>query len=306
MLFSAAARVLGLVLGAEVTFVAKTSGPLAPLTAHYESLSITATDGTRLFPFQSASLESAAPVQLGWKVPALLAAPLWALATPSLLLPLLLLYISLPAGPRYGALAYEAFVSDADLNRGAWPNVLGSALTLITRGSLPGMVASLSAELDGSPGSRLPASSCTSARVEGDKLVLDGTVEVAPRRTLAYTLRSGLAPGAPGTPGVPAARSALLWTNPEIMIQPFGEQGMLAKLVPKVWVPVLSAGGVVLPPGWGLRRVAVSDAAGGIVVDGRIEQAEAEGGAAEGGGGVGFGGRRRGEGGGGGALLPSA
>ena len=49
---------------------------------------------------------------------------------------------------------------------------------------------------------------------------------------------------------------------------------MLGRLMPKVWVPVMSAGGIALPRCWELTRVALSDAAGGIVASGRIELEE--------------------------------
>ena len=85
--------------------------------------------------------------------------------------------------------------------------------------------------------------------------------------------------------GGPAAatppRSLLLWDNPEVRCS-LGGDGMLGSMLPKLWLPVLSATGISLPPGVELRRVVASSAADAIVASGVIDLAAGGGEAAAG------------------------
>ena len=65
-------------------------------------------------------------------------------------------------------------------------------------------------------------------------------------------------------------RSVLLWDNPEVCCD-IGGDNMIGRLIPKLWLPVLSATGISLPAGVTLQRVAASSAADGIVASGVID-----------------------------------
>ena len=151
----------------------------------------------------------------------------------------------------------------------------------------------------------LPASS---PAVDGGKLVLEGRVRfesVQGPLQADYTLRMGVgvqrtaAPGVVRRDGRPALRSAVLWENPELKL--WEGEGLL-RMLPKLWVPVLSETGVQLPPCVDLQRASASDAAAGLVFSGVIDLdapllAERAGGG--GGGGAGRGGGSEDGGGGG-------
>ena len=62
--------------------------------------------------------------------------------------------------------------------------------------------------------------------------------------------------------------SVLWWEKPELCVS-LGEKGLMG-LLPKMWVPVLSATGGQLPQGVELRRVVVSDTVGGLLASGQI------------------------------------
>jgi hypothetical protein len=197
-----------------------------------------------------------------------------------------------------GVLEWDGFVSAEMLNRGLWRVMLGLVLDGIGRSSLPGILASADST------ARLPRSSCTGVSVaRGGKLVLDGRLESfeldvggggvldgsMPRGQssrvrqgpLDYTLRLGLKPSlvqADGTlverawtgepQGRGGLRSILVWDMPELKLS-LGE-GFLAKLLPQLWVPVLSSSGVVLPRSVELERVSASDAGDGVTASGTI------------------------------------
>ena len=293
-------------------------------TAKLSSLSVLAEDAGGVAPFGSASI-SGNDVQLGWKIPALLLIPVWLLLAPGLLPVLTAFWFLGPKGPTKGCLDFDLLLRSSDLNRrrNVWRWILSAVLNGIAASSLPGLLASINlAAASGQPagaagGLQIPPSECLSAAVEGGKLVLDGRVRFAtevggPRTEADYTLRMGVAPQRANTPGVlradgrPMLRSALLWDNPEIKIS-LGEEG-LARLLPKLWMPVMAATAVEMPPCVELTRASASDAAGGLVVQGVINLEPATldrgwpppttGGGGSGGGGGGGGGN--GDGGGGG------
>ena len=132
------------------------------------------------------------------------------------------------------------------------------------------------------------------------RLTSGGGEAVGAERVLDYTLRTGVAaelvdaatvtrPPSP-LPFVPPSlrgqRSALVWLEPELRLS-LGV-GLLSRLLPKLWMPVLSATCVLMPACVLLRRVGCSDAAGGVAADGTIDlglgrqrrQAERDGGGA--------------------------
>jgi hypothetical protein len=308
-LLPAYGRLLGLLLGArvELSVTPSRSAPLSPLTLQLASLSMTATalgeDSRAALPVRSASLAAVGEgVQLGWKPLALLAAPFWLLVPSALrastLSLLLLLLLGAPDGPSGGVLEFEVFASEEDLNAGAWRPLLGTVLSGISRNSLPGVLATLNA--DGTPSNaQLPPSlrsRCTAARVCGNKLELDGQVKLkapigaAPGggaaslragAPLDYTLRTGLAAQRVNLDEVVAVgarrdslrmrgeRSAFVWASPELKLD-LGD-GPLARLLPQLWLPVAATSGAVLPRCIELRRVAISDAAAGVVAAGEID-----------------------------------
>ena len=147
MLIPAYARLAGLLIGArvDVQISAASRTPLAPLGFGRLDFQLTATptDSDRvLLPLQAATL-SGRDVELGWKAPALLLAPLWLAFARPMLLPLLLLaWVRLP-NTGSGALEWEAFATSDQLNRGLWRWMLGLVLDGIGRSSLPGARPSL-------------------------------------------------------------------------------------------------------------------------------------------------------------------
>lgn len=271
------ASLFGLIFGARVDLVTVVppAGLNAPQTAaalaggQVDSLAIawTGQPGRGLLPLGSFTLEGEA-LEFGWKAPALTLAPLWLIFARQAIPYLAVILLVLPAGPRSGNLAFDALVPQEALNRGAWPSILSSVLSTITRSSLPAMLMGNADAAAGLPSeTALPSSTCTGASIEADCLVLEGRVQLTnaelESEELAYTMRTRMRAErdtiAPG-------RSALLWHDPELKLS-LGDTG-LRGLLPKWWVPVLSATGVVLPPGIDLRRVSASDAAGGVVASG--------------------------------------
>ena len=163
----------------------------------------------------------------------------------------------------------------------------------IGRTSLPGLLATLNPDGTTTPGAQLPPSTCTGVSIakggkDGGKLILDGRLAVRRFETVAepesidYTLRMGLRAGQAGADGnvvqdefgqrdlplQPGLRSVLLWDAPELKLS-LGD-GPLARLLPQLWVPVLSASGVVLPPAVELLRSTVSEPGDGVSVAGTL------------------------------------
>ena len=191
-------------------------------------------------------------MQLGWKAPALLLAPLWLVLAPRMLPLLLAAWLAAPAGPAAGMLFFDALVRERDLARGAWPAVLSTVLTAITRASLPALLIELADQADGAAApdplglrSRVPSSECVGASVARDKLVFEGRVTVQGQPPLAYTLRTGVSAQRAtlgfGVDGerLGAERSSLCWEEPELRLS-LGETG-LAGMLPKLWLPVAGA-----------------------------------------------------------------
>lgn len=211
-------------------------------------------------------------VQLGWKLPALLLAPLWyerapvwcssstvvlcgyhvhavgrLILAPRLLPLLLAAWLAAPSGPKGGLLFFDSLVHEEDLTRGAWPAVLSAVLTAITRASLPALLLELADAADGTAAqdplglrSRVPSSECVGASVAGAKLVFEGRVNaVQGQPPLAYTLRTGVscrrsALGLDGVTRLPSECSSLCWEEPELRLS-LGETG-LAGMLPKLWL----------------------------------------------------------------------
>ena len=146
--------------------------------------------------------------------------------------------------------------------RGAWPIILSSMLTRITRASLPALLlSSLGADAGASPSTvstpstRLPASRCVGCSIDRSKLIMEGSALIksdlltSNQATAAdgslryeYTLRTGMShertalSSASGLP-LPAKLegrmcSTLVWDNPELKLS-LGETG-LASLLPPV------------------------------------------------------------------------
>jgi len=120
------AGALGLLLGGRVAIDATLADgrefgagplgrPLALITAQLASISIVATDARRgPLPFESLALEGE-NLQLGWKLPALLAAPFWLILLRQrapLLIVLLVLLLAGPPGPKGGELRFDLLVQD--------------------------------------------------------------------------------------------------------------------------------------------------------------------------------------------------
>lgn len=288
MLARAFGAALGVMLRCDVTCdirgptagVNVASYPLTLATARLSSFSMEASDANGLIPFASASLSSRAPLTLGWKCPALLLVPVWLVVAPRLLPLLLGLWLALPAGPQEGAIDFDVVVTQRCLRRrGLWRWLLGGVLTTIARSSLPALLAGelVASYGVGDASVQLPPSECVGVAVEGDKLVLEGrTQQQAPDEpALEYTMRTGVRPLLPGETDPMAnevaakgASSALLWENPEIRLS-LGEKG-IAGMLPKLWVPVMSATAIALPRGVDLQRASVSSAADGLVLSGAI------------------------------------
>ena len=273
---------LGLLLGAQVRLIARPSAmkPQALLTGSCDQFSLTVSDGRRVLPMESFSVESRSPVQLGWKAPALLITPIWVLLAPHLLPVLMVVWLGFPGGPQSGALDFDALIRERDLNerRGAWPALLSAVLTAIARASLPALLLDHAEAPGGAPrlGARVPSSECVGASVVGSKLVFEGRVPVKGGEALEYTLRTGVSARRStelGVPeGTPAAgeHSTVCWDEPELRLS-LGETG-LAGMLPKMWVPVAPQQAVPLPlPRCVyLTRAAVSEAAGGLRASGVI------------------------------------
>ena len=244
--------------------------------------------GRALLPVQGGSM-IASDVELGWKAPALLLAPMWMLVSPPLLPLLLLAWLKLPNTGR-GQLEWDLYVDSISLNRGLWRFMLGLVLDGIGRSSLPAMLNSL----DGGVGN-LPRSLCTGVSVakKGGKLVLDGQLQrFATRRLdrsvqtgqelvmvgpLDYTLRMGLRPGRvakdgtvvePDTWSARGRPSCLVWDTPELQLS-LGDSG-LARLLPQLWVPVAASCCVALPRALELRRAVVSQAGDAVSAAGTL------------------------------------
>ena len=295
-LLPAYAHLVGVLLGAKVDVSVtpprvRAVSPLSALTLELDAVRVEYTGGDRaaLLPVQSFSI-SGQRIRLGWKALALMLAPMWAFipghffARPFLLL---LLLMRAPGGPSSGVLECDAFVSERDLSRGrAWRWLLGGVLSGITRSSLPALLASASIAEGIATTGALPSSRCVGARVRGAKLELDGKIELALATDAAdittvvtdYTLRTGLVAQRLSLDGAGAAldaeRSAFVWQDPELRLS-LGE-GRFTRLLPKIWMPVLSATAVTLPACVELRRVAISDAAGGATASGLIRLAPAD------------------------------
>jgi len=270
------ASVLGLLTGADVTInMQPAEGVRLPLLlGSLESLNVDVSrDSTRTrapLPIQASAVGQ--QVQLGWKPPALLLAPVWLVLAPHLLLPLLLVWLVAP-GYGSGEIQWEAFVSAQDLTRGVWRWLLGRLLDAIGQISLPGILARLNADGSTNELVQLPRSTCTGVAIaQGGKLMLDGRSSQtfgaadAPQveRSLEYTVRMGLSVGP-----IEQGRSCLLWDTPELKIS-LGSGGW-AKLLPKLWVPVAVTSGVLLPRSIALRRVTVSEAGDGVTCAGTLE-----------------------------------
>lgn len=277
MLVPTAARLLGLAIGArvDVQLAPAKNALFAPLGfGTLSNIELTATTNSDArwspLPMDSASLYGS-DVALGWKAPALLLAPLWMLTLrPPTLLLLLIAWLRVPNWNGRGNLQYEFYANSRQLNRGLWRWLLGLVLDGIGRTSLPGVLATLNADGTSSP-YRLPRSTCEGVAVGNRRLVLDGRLpafemgrEPMPpsgRRTgnqpdvvtelgpLDYTLRMGLRPGtveSDGTVlnalgGAPPGRACLIWDTPELKVS-LGDSA-LARLIPPLWVPVVSVRG---------------------------------------------------------------
>lgn len=275
------ARLASVLIGArvDVRVTPAADAPLAPWGfGQLSSLSLTAveTGGSvrAPLPMQAAAVFGEGVV-LGWKAPALLLAPAWLLLRPALLPLLLFAWIRLPNNGD-GALAWEGVVDAPSLSRGLWRWLLGLVLDSIARSSLPAVLATASAKADGtvvSETDRLPRSVCTAVALGDGKLELGGQMAsgldlsgqmpagVGP---LDYTLRLGLRPGMVGDD----ARSCLMWDTPEVRLS-LGD-GPLARLLPKLWVPLLATSGIALPRAITLRKALVSTAADGVSAAGTL------------------------------------
>mmetsp|Transcript_17766 Transcript_17766/g.42231 ORF Transcript_17766/g.42231 Transcript_17766/m.42231 type:complete len:302 (-) Transcript_17766:91-996(-) len=283
VLLRSVSAVLSLLLGGKASIVARppADAPLALLSARCEEFSFSITEGRRILPFNSLTIEGES-VQLGWKAPALLLAPLWLILAPRLLPLLLTTWLAAPSGPTGGLLFFDSLVREKDLARGAWPAVLSAVLTAITRASLPALLIELADAADGTAPqdplglrSRVPSSECVGASVAGTKLVFEGRVNaVQGQPPLAYTLRTGVSPhhsalGFDGITPLASECSSLCWEEPELRLS-LGETGLVGML-PKLWLPVADAGGVRLPPSVHLTRASVSEAAAGLRASGTIQ-----------------------------------
>ena len=288
---SACGGALSLVLGTRVEVVARppvrapNEGWIEAFpsfaTARFGNFSVRANDAGGLLPFAAASLDSEGGVQLGWKMTALLFAPLWLFVAPTLLPGLVLLWALLPKGPTSGALNFELLLRSSDLNRRRtlWRWLLGGVLSGIAQNSLPAMLASINLQgPSASAAVTIPSSRCLSAAIASGRLVLDGRVEFATMEGPAiadYTVRMAVKPQPRDAPGVLRADgraslgSCVLWDAPEMRVS-LGERG-LARLLPKLWVPIASATGIELPYCVDLRRAGASDAADALVFAGAIE-----------------------------------
>lgn len=273
------ASLLGLIIGGQVELALRparrASGSPWFVTTRCDEFALTVTEARHLLPVESFSLEGER-VQLGWKWPALLLAPLWLLLAPKLLPVLLCLWLTAPGGPKAGSLEFDAVVREADFGRGLWPAVWSDVLSTITRSSLPALLVDL-AESGGSEqlsglSSSIPASQCAGASVVGSKLVFEGRLPVRGQGSLEYTVRTGVKPrrSTVGLDGalLPAPHSTLCFEEPELRLS-LGETG-LRGMLPKMWVPIQSATGVKLPPSVWLRRAAVSEAVAGLSLSGVI------------------------------------
>ena len=306
MLVSAAARVIGLLIGARVNVQVASApkSPFAPLGfGTIDELQLTASgnfDARRcLLPLQAYSL-TGRDVELGWKAPALALAPLWIIFRPTLLPLLLLAWIKLPNTGR-GELEWECFASAAQLNNGLWRLMLGLVLDGISRTSLPGLLMSINPDGTQRNPLALPRSVCTSVAVEKSKLILNGQLQkfdvsrepllaqgtdvpvVTELGPLDYTLRMGLRPGRVERDGTvlddnsmmrdgDGRRSCLIWDTPELRLS-LGDNPVL-RLLPQLWVPVAASCCVALPRGNSLRRAVVSDAGDGVSVGGALALAQ--------------------------------
>ena len=303
MLLPTYARLLGLLIGAQLQCDIKTATPLAHIGfGRIERMRLTALPrgfGNRTpLPMQAASI-SGIDVELGWKAPALLLVPYWIIFRPTLLPLLLIAWLKLPNSGR-GFLDWDGSVEASSLNRGAWKRLLGLVLDGIGRNSLPGMLATLNPADGTYQPMKLPRSVCNGVSVEGSwtggKLILDGrTVQRRGPSTLVsadggmtrpivdelqgpldYTLRLGLKTGvveSDGTVLVDAikrgrARSCLVWDNPELKLS-LGD-GPLARLLPQLWVPVAASCCVPLPRNVELLRATVSEAGDAVSAGGTL------------------------------------
>jgi len=277
-----AASVVALVLGGHVELTARPptgAPPRAIAVSTCDEFSLSVTDASRILPFESLTLEGR-DVALGWKLPALLLAPLWLVFARRLVPMLLIVMLASPARSR-GVLSFDTVVREHHLARGVWPAVMSAILSSITRASLPALLVEAAASdgvADPASGlapasSRLPPSQCAGVSVAGSKLVFDGRVLVqGSNEPLEYKLRTGVAiqraaNALDGSP-LPTDADVLCWEDPEVRLS-LGETG-LAGMLPKVWVPVMSTTGVSLPPAVELRRAAVSEAVGGLVLNGKV------------------------------------
>ena len=305
VVLSSYARVIGLLIGARVDVDVTPASPLARLgIGRIDNLRLAAVPEDRRavpFPMQVASV-SGSDVTLGWKAPALLLAPFWAVfARPTLLPFLLLAWLYLPNSGR-GSLEWECYIRSGSLERGAWRWMLGLVLDGIGRSSLPGMLATINPDGSTNPYARLPRSVCTGVSVaKGGKLVLNGQLQrfdlqtgtgapglggpaamgggppAARVEALDYTLRMGVRAGSVESDGTvvdlsmrsaAGMKSCLLWDTPELQLS-LGD-GPLARLLPKLWVPVAASTGVVFPRGLELRTATVSEAGDGVSASGDL------------------------------------
>lgn len=273
------ASLVGLIIGGQVELALRPARRANQkpwfLTTRCDEFSLTVTEARHLLPVESFSLEGER-VQLGWKWPALLLAPLWLLLAPKLLPVLLCLWLGAPGGPKAGTLEFDAVVRETDFGRGLWPAVWSDVLSTITRSSLPALLVEL-AETGGAEqlsglGSSIPASQCAGASVVGSKLVFEGRLPVRGQDSLEYTVRTGVKPrrSTVGLDGalLAAPHSTLCFEEPELRLS-LGDSG-LRGMLPKMWVPIQSATGVKLPPSVWLRRAAVSEAVAGLSLSGVI------------------------------------
>lgn len=273
------ASLLGLIIGGQVELALRparrASGTPWLVTMRCDEFALTVTEARHLLPVESFSLEGE-HVQLGWKGPALLLAPLWLLLAPKLLPVLLCLWLAAPGGPKAGSLEFDAVVRESSFGRGLWPVVWSNVLSTITRSSLPALLVDL-AETGGAEqlsglGSSIPASQCAGVSVVGSKLVFEGRLPMREQGALEYTVRTGVKPrhSAVGLDGalLAAPHSTLCFEEPELKLS-LGETG-LRGMLPKMWVPIQSATGVKLPPSVWLRRATVSEAVAGLSLNGVI------------------------------------